>query len=56
MKVIKYPKVFLFSLLALGFIVLAVLVNWIFIIGAVFLMLINQRELLKKSAQNPKTI
>jgi hypothetical protein len=48
----KYPKIFWFSLLAIGFIVLAVLVHWAFIIGAVVLMLLNQRELLKKSVKN----
>lgn len=49
MKFIRYPKIFLFSLLAIGFLVLAVVVHWAFIIGAVILMLLNQRELLKKS-------
>ncbi|HPD81769.1 MAG TPA: hypothetical protein PK357_01575 [Candidatus Pacearchaeota archaeon] len=48
MKFLKYPKVFWFSLLAIGFIVLAILVNWLFLIGAVILVLINQKELLKK--------
>lgn len=48
MKFIKYPKVFWFSLLAMGFIVLSILVNWLFLIGAVILVLINQKELLKK--------
>jgi hypothetical protein len=44
----KYPRVFFFSLLALGFIVLTVFVNWLFIIGAVILVVLNQRELIKK--------
>jgi predicted membrane protein len=48
----KYPKVFWFSLLAIGFIVLAVWVHWTFIIGAVVLMILNQRELLKKSRKD----
>jgi len=41
-------KVFFLSLLALVFIALTFLVNWAFIIGAVIIMLINQRELLGK--------
>lgn len=53
MSFIKYPRVFLFSLISIGFVVLAFLVNWIFLIGAVILVLINQKELLKK---NSKTI
>jgi hypothetical protein len=52
MKFMRYPKVFWFSLLAIGFIVLAVLVHWAFIIGAVILMFLNQRELLKKSKKD----
>jgi hypothetical protein len=52
MKFIKYPKVFLFSLLAMGLVVLAFLVNWLFLIGAVILVFLNQKELLKKSRKN----
>jgi predicted RND superfamily exporter protein len=48
----KYPKVFWFSLLAIGFVILAFLVNWLFLIGAVILVLINQKELLKKSRKD----
>jgi len=44
----KSPKVVVFSLIALGFLVLTFLVNWAFIIGAVILMIMNQRELNKK--------
>ena len=40
-------KVTIFSLIALGFLVLTFLVNWMFIIGAVILMILNQRELMK---------
>ena len=40
-------KVVVFSILALGFLVLTFLVNWLFIIGAVILMILNQRELMK---------
>ncbi|MBA7609767.1 hypothetical protein ES703_16961 [subsurface metagenome] len=46
-KKINWKVVFL-SLIALGFIALTFLVDWIFIIGAVIIMLINQRELMKK--------
>jgi hypothetical protein len=41
-------KVFFLSLLALVFVVLTFLINWAFIIGAVIIMLINQRELFGK--------
>lgn len=41
-------KVVILSLIALGFLALTFLVDWIFIIGAVIIMIINQRELLKK--------
>ncbi len=41
-------KVVILSLIALGFIALTFFVDWIFIIGAVIIMIINQRELLKK--------
>lgn len=44
----KNPKVVLFSIIALGFIVLTFTVDWLFIIPAVILLIINQRELLKK--------
>ncbi len=41
-------KVVIFSLLALGFLALTFFVDWIFIIGAVILMFLNQKELMKK--------
>ncbi len=41
-------KIIIFSILAIGFLVLTFKVDWIFIIGAVILMLLNQRELMKK--------
>lgn len=44
---IKNPKVVLFSLFAIGFVILAILIHWLFIIPAVILMILNQRELLK---------
>jgi hypothetical protein len=44
----KNPKVVMYSILALGFLVLTFLVDWIFIIGAVVLMYLNQKELMKK--------
>ncbi len=45
---LKNPKVFIFSLIALGFLVLTFLVHWAFITGAVACMIINQRELMRK--------
>jgi len=45
---IKSPRVVIYSLLALGFIALAFfLKEWLFLIGAVVLMILNQRELNK---------
>jgi len=44
----KNLKVVIYSLFALGFLILTFLVDWIFIIGAVVLMILNQRELAKK--------
>jgi hypothetical protein len=41
-------KVIIFSLIALGFLALTFLVDWMFIIGAVILIYLNQRELIKK--------
>ncbi|MEN7982393.1 MAG: hypothetical protein ABFQ65_03015 [Nanoarchaeota archaeon] len=40
-------KVVIFSLIALGFMVLTFLVDWIFIIGAVVLVYLSQKELMK---------
>lgn len=46
---IKNPRVVIYSIIALGFIALAFfLKEWLFIIGAVVLMILNQRELIKK--------
>jgi len=41
-------KVIIYSILALGFVVLTFLVDWVFIIGALILIYLNQRELMKK--------
>jgi len=41
-------KVVIYSILALGFLALTLLVDWIFIIGAVVLIILNERELVKK--------
>jgi len=50
---IKNPKVVIFSLIAFGFIALTFLVSPYFIIGAIILMLLNQRELMKSRTQGP---
>jgi len=44
----KNKKVVIFSIVALGFLALTFLVDWLFIIGAVILMILNQKELMKK--------
>ncbi len=43
----KNPKVVIYSIIALGFLALAFLVDWLFIIGAVVLIFLNQKELKK---------
>lgn len=40
-------KVVILSIIALGFLALSYFVDWLFIIGAVIIMLINQKELMK---------
>ena len=51
----KNPKVVLYSLIALVFLVLTFVVHWYFIIPAVILMLLNQKELFKKESKTNKT-
>ncbi len=41
-------KVIIYSIIALGFMVLTFLVDWMFIIGAVVMIWLNQRELMGK--------
>jgi hypothetical protein len=41
-------KVIVYSLIALFFIYLTFAVDWLFILGAVILMFLNQKELMKK--------
>ncbi len=38
-------RIIIYSILALGFLALTFLIDWFFIIGAVILMILNQREL-----------
>jgi predicted branched-subunit amino acid permease len=45
---IKNPLVVVFSLAALGFVALTFIISPYFVIGAIILMLINQRLLMKK--------
>ncbi len=44
----RNKKVILLSLLALVFVVLAFVINWLFLIPAVVIIFINQKELMKK--------
>ena len=44
----KNPKVVIFSIFAIGFMVLSFTIDWLFIIGAVILLYLNQKELMKK--------
>lgn len=41
-------KVVIFSILAIGFLALTYFVDWLFIIGAIVLVFLNQKELFKK--------
>ena len=47
-KKMKSPKVVIYSILALGFLALTFFVDWYFIIGAVILMILSQKEIMKK--------
>jgi len=44
----KNKKVVIMSIIALGFLALTFLVDWIFIIGAAVIVWLNHRELSKK--------
>jgi len=44
----KNPKVVILSIIALGFLVLTFLVDWLFILGAVIIFFINRKELRQK--------
>ena len=44
-------KVISYSLIALGFLALTYFVDWMFIIGAVIMVWLNQRELMKKKIE-----
>jgi len=50
MRSTKKPniKVVVLSIIALGFVFLSFTVDWMFLIGAVIIMILNQRELLRK--------
>ncbi len=48
---IKSPRIVIYSLIAIGFIVLSFLVDWLFLIGAVIFWFLNQRELNKIKKQ-----
>ena len=48
----KNPKIVMRSILALGFLALTFIVHWFFIIGAVVLMILNQRKLIKNKLKN----
>ncbi len=44
----KNKKVVILSIIALGCIALAIIFDWLFLVPAVIIMLINQKELIKK--------
>jgi len=47
-------KVIFLSILALGFLALTFFVDWLFIVGAVIIMYINQKELFKINKKSKK--
>lgn len=49
MKIKLNKKVIIYSLIAIGFLVLSFTLDWLFIIGAVILMFLNQKELIKRN-------
>jgi len=49
-------KIIIFSLIAIGFLILTFFVDWLFIIPAVILLILNQRELMKKKKRNKNKI
>jgi hypothetical protein len=51
MKSKANKKVVAYSLIALGFLVLTYFVDWIFIVGAVVMIYLNQKELMKKKQE-----
>lgn len=44
----KNKKVMILSIIAIVCIVLAVIIDWLFLIPAVIIMLVNQKELMKR--------
>ncbi len=42
-------KVIIYSIIALGFLAMTFFIDWIFIIGAVVMVFLNQKELMKKN-------
>jgi hypothetical protein len=42
-------KIIIYSIVALGFIALTFLVDWLFIIGALIMVWLNQKELMKNN-------
>jgi len=44
-------KVIIYSLIALGFVALTFFIDWLFIIGAVIMIWLNQKELMGKKKQ-----
>jgi len=41
-------KVIVYSLIAFGFVALGFLADWVFLLGAVIMIYLNQKELMKK--------
>tara|TARA_Y100000310_G_C20354748_1_gene656079 strand:+ start:65 stop:223 length:159 start_codon:yes stop_codon:yes gene_type:complete len=44
-------RVIIYSIIAFGFLALTFIVDWMFIIGAVIMIFLNQRELMKGSKE-----
>ena len=50
----KNKKVTILSLVALACVILAFVIDWLFLIPAIIIMLINQRELMKNNKNKQK--
>jgi len=47
---IKNPRVVILSIIALGFLVLTFLVDWVFMIPVLIILYLNQKELMRKKS------
>ena len=51
---VKNPKVVVYSIIAIFFLILTFLIDWLFIVPVLILIYLNQKELFKKSLKKKK--